>query len=293
MKYISAIIAFSSLLMTYSQTNEQGWKTSLKNGDIQKAKQILDARLSQNPNDLDAISDRGDIASFEKDWDIAVTQYKKLLTNDPKNSDFHFRYGGALGLKAVSVSKIKAVVYIPDIKKHLEKAAELDPKHIKSRRALVELYMQLPALLGGSKSRAQHYANQLNKIAPVEGALSQAYILKKSGEEKEALKIVQKALDQFKGPKTTAESNYLNYEFGKITAEYNTDLQKGLILLDTYIQNYNYKDIHSLEWAYYRKAQIQALLKNKPEATKFINRALAIRGNVQEAQLEKKKILAL
>lgn len=92
-----------------------------------------------------------------------------MLNSNPSSADYNFRYGGVLGLKAITVSKIKAVVYIPDIKKHLEKAADLDQKHIKSRRALVELYMQLPGLLGGSESKAQRYANELKKIARLKG----------------------------------------------------------------------------------------------------------------------------
>src|SRR5690606_25697306 len=142
----------------------------------------------------------GDIASFEKNWDVALGHYKKLLNHEPSNADYNFRYGGALGLKAINVSKLKAVVYIPDIKKYLEKAADLDPKHIKSRRALVELYMQLPGLLGGSEAKAQRYANELKKIAPLEGALSQAFIFKQTGKENEAKSLVQKTLSQIKSP---------------------------------------------------------------------------------------------
>jgi len=265
----------------------------LENGEIRKSKTILESRLCTNPNDEKAILMLGDIASFEKKWDVALSHYKNLLNTYPSNADYNFRYGGVLGLKAITISKIKAVVYIPDIKKHLEKAAELDPKHIKSRRALVELYMQLPGLLGGSESKAQRYANELKIIAPREGALSQAYILKQTGKENEAKTIVQNALSQIRNPYASPGQNYLNYEFGKITAEYDIDLQKGLKLLDTYIKNYNYKDMHSLEWAYYRKAQIHTHLKNKQEATEYIDKALALKGDFEEAKLEKKKIQKL
>lgn len=101
---------------------------------------------------------------------------------------------------------------------------------------------------------------------------------------------MQNALNQINAPYSTTSQNYLNYEFGKIAAEYDIELQKGLRLLDSYISNYNYKDMHALEWAYYRKAQIHAHLKNKPEATKFIDKALALKGDFEEAKLEKKKI---
>lgn len=288
-KYITALVIFTGLSIQ-AQVNMDTAYRFLNDGQVNRSKSFLISELDKYPNDLKAISLLGDIASFEKKWDEALGHYKILLNHDPSNADYNFRYGGALGLKAINVSKLKAVVYIPDIKKYLEKAAELDPKHVKSRRALVELYMQLPGLLGGSEAKAQRYANELNKIAPLEGALSQAFILKQTGRDTEARSLMQKALSQMRNPHTTIERNYLNYEFGKITAEYNTDLQKGIKLLDAYISNYNYKDIHALEWAYYRKAQIHALLKNKPEASKYIDRALALRSNFEEARLEKKKI---
>ncbi len=291
-KYITTFFIAVSLSL-HAQGDMATAQLYLQNGEISRSKAILHTRINSNPDDLKAISMLGDIASFEKNWDVALSHYKKLLNKDNTNADYNFRYGGALGLKAINVSKLKAVVYIPDIKKYLEKAAELDPGHIKSRRALVELYMQLPGLLGGSEAKAQRYANELKRIAPLEGALSHAFILKNTGRENEARVLVQKALSQINRPYSTTDQNYLNYEFGKITAEYNSDLQKGIKLLDAYISNYNYKDIHSLEWAYYRKAQIQAHLKNKSEANKNINKALALRNDFEEAKLEKKKIQEL
>ena len=291
-KIITAIFIFLGF-SAHAQEDIKNAQKHLEKGEIRKSKAILESRLNSDPYDEKTILMLGDIASFEKNWDVALTHYKNLLINNPSSADYNFRYGGVLGLKAITISKIKAVVYIPDIKKHLEKAADLDSKHIKSRRALVELYMQLPGLLGGSESKAQKFANDLKKIAPLEGALSQAYILKQTGKESEARALVQNTLNQIKTPYSTTSQNYLNYEFGKITAEYDIDLQKGLRLLDTYIANYNYKDMHSLEWAYYRKAQIHTHLKNKPEATKFIDKALALNGDFEEAKLEKKKIQKL
>ncbi len=53
-----------------------------------------------------------------------------------------------MGMKALSVSKLRALTYIGDIRAHFEKAATLDPHHIEVRWALVEYYIQLPGILG-------------------------------------------------------------------------------------------------------------------------------------------------
>jgi hypothetical protein len=42
-------------------------------------------------------------------------------------------------------------------------AAKLDVKHIDSRWALVMLYIELPGIVGGSESKAQKYAERINR----------------------------------------------------------------------------------------------------------------------------------
>jgi tetratricopeptide (TPR) repeat protein len=280
-------------LSSIAQTDTAVVENLLNKGNIKEAKVILEKGNSSFAGDKYTLAHLGDIAGFEQNWDKALHYYKTLVELEPENAEYNFKYGGALGMKALQVSKFKAVIYIPDIKKHLEKAAKLDKDHVKSRRALVELYMQLPMLLGGSESKAKQFAHELDEIDPLEAALSHGFILKENGNEKEALKHFQKALIHAKNITREKEDNYLNYELGKIAAEYDVDLKNGLKFLDTYLANYNYRDIHSLEWVYYRKAQIQAKLNNKAEATKSINRALAIRQDFSEAKIEKRKILEL
>ena len=65
---------------------------------------------------------------------------------------------------------------LDDVKFHLKKAAELDSKHIDSRWALVQLYTELPGIIGGSFSTARSYASQLKKISPVDGYLAYGYV---------------------------------------------------------------------------------------------------------------------
>ncbi len=65
---------------------------------------------------------------------------------------------------------------IGDIEDSFKKAAELDPNHINVRWALVEYYMKLPAIFGGSKNMALKYAYQLEQLSKVDGYLAKGYI---------------------------------------------------------------------------------------------------------------------
>ena len=65
---------------------------------------------------------------------------------------------------------------ISEIKQSFEKAIELNPKHIPARWALVELYIQLPGIVGGSERKARKYSDELLAISPVDGYLSKGRI---------------------------------------------------------------------------------------------------------------------
>jgi tetratricopeptide (TPR) repeat protein len=62
------------------------------------------------------------------------------------------------------------------VRSSFEKAIQINPKHIEARWALIEYYLQLPAMLGGSESKATQYANELSKLSTVDGFLAKGRI---------------------------------------------------------------------------------------------------------------------
>ena len=124
----------------------------------------------------------GDIAAHQKEWDKALDFYEALVEKYPDNANYNFKYGGALGMKALTLSKMQAAFYISDIKHYLKRAAILDSTHIEARWALVELYMKLPGILGGSAETSYEYATQLQDISAVDGWLAKGFIAKEEEE---------------------------------------------------------------------------------------------------------------
>ena len=143
---------------------------------LNEAKSLFEVYLKSNPNDLKAIEYLGDIAGQLKKWDEAVLYYSKLKTKIPTNADYQYKYGGALGMKAKSVNKMKALGMIDDIEQAFLTAAKLDKKHINTRWALVMLYLELPGIIGGSETKAKKYADELLLISRVDGYLAHGYI---------------------------------------------------------------------------------------------------------------------
>lgn len=141
-----------------------------------QAKTLFESYLKSNPNNYKTIEYLGDIAGHQKKWDEAIKQYKVLKIQFPKSADYWYKYGGALGMKAKSVNKFKALGLIDDVETAFLTASKLDTKHIDSRWALVMLYIELPGILGGSEAKAIRYSNELMELSKVDGYLSKGYI---------------------------------------------------------------------------------------------------------------------
>ena len=132
--------------------------------------------MKENPNNTKTIEYLGDIAGYQIQWNNAIYYYKKLKTTFPKNANYWYKFGGAMGMKAKSINKFKAVGMIDDIENAFLTAAKLDSKHIEARWALVMFYVELPAIVGGSETKAQKQANELMSISKVDGCLAKGYI---------------------------------------------------------------------------------------------------------------------
>jgi len=305
--------------IAFSQTSFERAEQYFQAEQFSKAKPIFQTYLKEHPGHDKTHEYLGDIAGYEKDWDTAIDHYEVLVEKDNNNANYHFKYGGALGMKALSISRIRAATYIGDIKEEFETAARLDPRHIEVRWALVEFYIQLPGIIGGSESKAIKYANELGRISEVDGYLANGYIAEYSERSEDAERFYKKAIDVGGSPHTykklsehyekrnkpreaiatAAKSlqihkrNQLNYQIGKIAAQYNLDAELGINCLQAYIQNHSAKDGVPKDWAYFRLAQIYKNLGEKSEALSWINKALSKRPDFKEAKQEKTAILSL
>jgi tetratricopeptide (TPR) repeat protein len=163
-------------LLILGQTNyEKGEKLFIEK-KFDQAQPLLESFLKSSPNHLKAIEYLGDIAGYDKLWDKSISYYKKLKILKPKEANYHYKYGGALGMKASEVNKFVALSMVGEVRSSFEKAIALNPKHIEARWALIELYLQLPGIVGGSETKAIQYSAELRDISPVDGYLSRGHI---------------------------------------------------------------------------------------------------------------------
>lgn len=298
-----------------SQSDFEKGKISFEKRELESSKKHF-MLVTDNSENYDKAQEYiADIAVFEEEWDTAIDIYEELLEEFPEDANLNFKYGGVMGLKCLTISKFEAAFYIPDIKKYLKKAATLDENHIESRWALVQLYIQLPGVFGGSYDTANEYANQLLAIDTLNGSFAKGYVAEHRDEPENAKQYYLKAMQLKKAavcqdeltklPSEDIENNssiigcevfkrnQLNYLTAKVAAEYNFQNQRGILYIQRYIDNFSSIDGEPLNKAYYRKAQLYRNLGNKKEAKKWIEKSLALEDDFDKAQEEKSMILAM
>lgn len=304
--------------MLFSQTNFKDINTLFEQKKYQNAEDALVEFVNANPNNFEALELLGDAYGHQKKWDEAIDAYEILVKVDENNANYHYKYGGVLGMKALE-NKLKAVGILGDLKYSFERAAELDKNHIDARWALVELYMELPGIVGGSKSKAMKYAQELENLSKVDGYLAKGYIYEYDDEPELAEKYYKMAIKEggsltcydklskfyesenkpreaiknIESAQEKHQRNALHYQIGKVAATYNVELHKGEKCLHTYIKNYSSEDGVPKAWAYYRLSQIETYKKNKSDALKYINMALTELPNIEPFKDQKEDVLEL
>ncbi len=281
-----------------------------------KAQAMLTEYMSDHPDDLEAVELLGDAYGHQRNWDKAVMHYRELVKANPGHANYHYKLGGALGMKALTVRKIRALPLVGDIKNSFLTAARLDPDHIDTRWALVELYMQLPGILGGSHKKALMYADELMNLSAVDGFLAKGYVYEYDRQPelaefnyKKAVeiggsvtcfeklsnfynnhKMPDKAITNMEEAYEKHNLNALHYQIGKVAADYNIHLEKGERCLKAYISNYSARDGVPVEWAYFRLAQIYKHKSDKKMAMHWIGKALEKRPDFKQALEERSTI---
>lgn len=303
----------------YSQSVVQETEFLLEKKRYEQAEVIMEDHLLENPSDPKSIELLGDAYAYQSKWDEAIEQYKKLVGLSPDNAEFHYKYGGAMGMKALEVNKVTALFMIDDVEEAFLQAIALDKNHINARWALVEYYVQLPGIIGGSVSKSLQYANELEAISKVDGYLAKGYIYEYDDEPELAEKYYKMAIEtggsltcyekltafyeKQKQPEHAIQNmeasqkkhhrNALHYQIGKVAAEYNVQLDKGEACLQIYLKNHSAEDGVPKAWAHYRLAQIYKHQNNKDLALNHIDQAISELPKIKVFKEEKSLILNL
>jgi len=308
-----AILCLPLILSAQNQMDKA--IANFDNQNYTKAEIQFKAITNQNPNNFKAYEYLGDTYAAQQEWDKAIEIFKYLLEKQPKNADYSYKYGGSIGMKAKNSNKLTALFLLDDVKKYLKQAADLDSKHVDVRWALLELYLELPGVIGGSIDTAKNYAEQLQNISPVDGALAYGRIADyeedfNAAEKhyKNAVKIggsktcYNKLIDLYMKNSLYDEAlaitqdaiknlNYSDFQFryAQIALKANSNMNEAIINVDKFIDKYE-SSKYSIDEALIIKAKLHSRLGQVDEAKFCLKQALVHNPDSTQAKTELQRI---
>ena len=255
----------------FGQENLKSVKFQLEQNNYTVALEILE----QNHSDSEVGKlYLGDINSHLKHWDEAISYYEKLVELHPNSALYNFKMGGAMGMKAMEINKFQAAFLIPDIKKYLEKAVALDPEHIESRRALAQLYLELPAVLGGGLDKSLAHTKKLEELNELDYRIAMAAIYAYKDKEEISGEMIKKAIEKSQAKPSLILRNYMYFELAQEAVRYQVAASEIDGLMKKYISGFNYLDLKTPAEAYLKLAQLSEKRGNKKAAIKYISKSL-------------------
>ena len=188
--------------------NDAVLKNGIKLLEEQKyneAKKIFEQITKENPENSEALGYIGQIYLIKGDYENSIESYKKAISFDGTNSQFHFRLGQAYGIKAQRASLFKKVGAAKNVKEEFAKAVELDSLNTEARFGLMQFHLMAPGIVGGDKDEAKKQAGEIKKINQADGHIALGMIYKQEKNMDAAEKEYEQAVE--------ADSNNLRYQY--------------------------------------------------------------------------------
>lgn len=157
----------------------EDYSSLLRAKKFSEAERVANARLAQDPSDAAALAAKAEaIVAMQRTGriDEAVRLGEQCVAAHPQQSGCYLALGDALGAKAKHAGPVSAMGYAAKIRDAFFRAVELDPYNTDARFALLDYYMQAPALVGGGKGKARSLAAQTEAINPAAARLMQAQL---------------------------------------------------------------------------------------------------------------------
>jgi len=167
--------------------------------------QVASARLGVRPEDADAwrayvlgvVRQRG--AEVAAHREAALARLEACVAKNPQMAVCHYGIGAVRGVQAISEGLVTAAFGVGRIRDAFSKALELDPTFHDARSGLVQYYLYVPGIAGGSVTKAREIAQAAVPRQPEHARVLNAMILQyeeKLPEAERMLAAVQPGTDR-------------------------------------------------------------------------------------------------
>ncbi|MGH8110187.1 MAG: tetratricopeptide repeat protein [Arenimonas sp.] len=250
--------------------------------------------------------------------DAAITAAEKAVKLAPNNSQSHFWLGNSYGSRIGQLGMFSQMSMAPKLRDAFEKTVALDPNNLDAREALLQFYLQAPAMIGGGKDKANLQVAEIAKRDPARGHLARAQVFMSEKNNAAALKSYEAAYaakpsdknirmalgigyqmterwnDAFKHFRTwTTQDEKAGsawYQIGRTSALSGLQLDEGIAALQKYLGMPHAANEPQNKNAYHRLGQLYAKLGKKAEAKAALQAALKLDPKFADAKTELAKL---
>ena len=159
--------------------------------------------------------------------------------------------------------------YVVQLRSSFEAAVRLQPNSLVARRALLNIYLGLPRLLGGSQTKAEQQLKAIQSINPLAGTLPGAiYAMNKNDQfafDQQAQMAYNDSIHQY-------AVNDSRYELAMIAGHYFDDNKRAKKLLNDFLDNTSPGDQYPPVFARFRLAELNS---DNPQLLNLIKEEVA------------------
>ena len=186
-------------------------------------------------------------------YEEALECYDELCDRNPNRFDFQFGRGASAGFLLSGTPSIRAMWYLGHLKSGFEEAVRIQPNSLFARRALFNIYLGLPRLLGGSDAKADRQVKEIQLLNPLEASVAKLFFAMNN---KDQTAFEKQAIIAYNDEKNTLEINDSRYEMAMIASQYFDDTERAINLLNEFLSNASAGDQYPPVFARYRLAEL-------------------------------------
>ena len=191
----------------------------------------------------------------DRRYSEAFSYYDILCNRNPNRFAYQFGRGASAGFLLSGTPSLRSLRYVVKLRSSFEAAVRLKPNSLVARRALLNIYLGLPRLLGGSQTKAEQQLKAIQAINPLEGALAGAiYAMNKNDQ----YAFAQQAQMAYNDPKHQFAVNDSRYELAMISNYFFGDSERSIQLLNDFLNNASPGDQYPPVFARFRLAGLNS-----------------------------------
>jgi tetratricopeptide (TPR) repeat protein len=163
--FLAVLVATAPASSAAQALKDPGWQALVDARKFAELEQVSSARLAAHATDADAwlaytqgvLGQTGAAASAGRD--AALVKLQDCVKNTPQIAACHYGVGAVTGIQVLAQGMMKAAFGIGQVRDEFIEALDIDPTFYLARSGLVQFYLMVPGIAGGSVAKAREVAH--------------------------------------------------------------------------------------------------------------------------------------